>query len=97
MTGRTGRYILATALVLAIGVPTVASGFGEGRYLKLGKRNPSTNSSLATTSETEMISDSPSYGTRQSNKRDGDGGGEHLLPAVRHEIHTTPVVRILQV
>src|SRR4051795_11130914 len=75
MNRRTIRYILLTAVALAIAVPAVAGAFGEGRHLKLGKRNPSTNSSLATSSETEMISDSPSYGTRQSNKRDGDGGG----------------------
>src|SRR4051794_15356748 len=75
MNRRTIRYILLTAVALAIAVPAVAGAFGEGRHLKLGKRNPSTNSSLATSSETEMISDNPSYGTRQSNKRDGDGGG----------------------
>ena len=75
MTARTVRYVLLTAIVLAIGVPAVAGAFGEGKVFKLGKRNPSSNGTLAVSSETEIISDSTTYGTRQSNKRDGDGGG----------------------
>ena len=75
MSGRTLRYILVGALALAIGIPSVAVGFGEGRSLLLGKRNPSPNSSRALTTETEIIARNGSYGTRQSNKRDGDGGG----------------------
>jgi hypothetical protein len=50
-------------------------GFGEGRSLLLGKRNPSSNPNLAITHETEIIANSSTYGTRQSNKKDGDGGG----------------------
>jgi len=68
----TGRYVVATALILAIGIPSVAVGFGEGRDARLGKRNPS---SSALTSETQIIANNGSYGTRQSNKRDGEGGG----------------------
>ena len=75
MSGRTLRYILVGALALAIGIPSVAVGFGEGRSLLLGKRNPSPNGSRALTTETEIIAKNGSYGTRQSNKRDGDGGG----------------------
>jgi hypothetical protein len=75
MSGRTLRYILVGALALAIGIPSVAVGFGEGRSMLLGKRNPSPNGSRALTSETEIIAKNGSYGTRQSNKRDGDGGG----------------------
>ncbi len=67
-----GRYVVATALILAIGVPSAAVGFGEGRDARLGKRNPS-NGSL--TRETKIISNNSTYSTRQSNKRDGDGGG----------------------
>jgi hypothetical protein len=67
-----GRYAVAAALILAIGIPSVAVGFGEGRDTRLGKRNPS-RSSLS--SETQIIASNGSYGTRQSNKRDGDGGG----------------------
>jgi len=68
----TGRYVVATALILAIGIPSVALGFGEGRNTLLGKRNPSTSS---LTAETQIIASNGSYGTRQSNKRDGEGGG----------------------
>jgi hypothetical protein len=38
-----------------------------------GKRNPRAGGEL--TRETEIIADNPTYGTRQSNKRTGDGGG----------------------
>ena len=75
MSGRTLRYILVGALALAIGIPSVAVGFGEGRSLLLGKRNPSPSASRALTKETEIIASTGTYGTRQSNKRDGDGGG----------------------
>jgi hypothetical protein len=67
-----GRYAVAAALILAIGIPSVAIGFGEGRDTRLGKRNPSRS---ALSSETQIIASNGSYGTRQSNKRDGDGGG----------------------
>src|ERR1700755_321007 len=70
-----GRAAIVCSLILAIGVPSVAMGFGEGRSLLLGKRNPSSNANLALSSETEIIADTSTYGTRQSNKKDGDGGG----------------------
>jgi hypothetical protein len=75
VTGRTGRYVLLTAIVLAFGVPAVAAAFGEGDFLRLGKRNPTPGGGRALISETEVIANSSSYGTRQSNLRDGDGGG----------------------
>ena len=67
-----GIYVIAAALILAIGVPSAAVGFGEGRDTKLGKRNPSSGS---LNRETQIIASNGSYGTRQSNKRDGEGGG----------------------
>jgi hypothetical protein len=67
-----GRYAVAAALILAIGIPSAAVGFGEGRDARLGKRNPSRS---ALNSETQIIASNGSYGTRQSNKRNGDGGG----------------------
>jgi len=70
-----GRAAVICALILAIGVPSVAVGFGEGRSLLMGKRNPSSNANLALNNETEIIAETATYGTRQSNKRDGDGGG----------------------
>jgi len=69
------RAAIVCSLILAIGIPSVAMGFGEGRSLLLGKRNPSSNANLALNSETEIIADTATYGTRQSNKKDGDGGG----------------------
>jgi hypothetical protein len=70
-----GRAAIVCSLILAIGVPSVAMGFGEGRNLLLGKRNPSSNPALALSTETEIIANSSTYGTRQSNKKEGDGGG----------------------
>src|SRR6478736_6117278 len=70
-----GRAAVVCSLILALGIPSVAVGFGEGRNLLLGKRNPSSNPGLARTPETEIIANTTTYGTRQSNKRDGDGGG----------------------
>jgi hypothetical protein len=70
-----GRAAVICSLILALGIPSVAVGFGEGRSLLLGKRNPSSNSNLSVGTETEIISNAATYGTRQSNKRDGDGGG----------------------
>src|SRR3954462_46770 len=69
------RAAIVSSLILAIGVPSVAMGFGEGRNLLLGKSNPSSNPNLALTSETEIIANTSTYGTRQSNKKEGDGGG----------------------
>src|SRR3954462_15708871 len=70
-----GRAAVVCWLIFAIGIPSVAMGFGEGRNLLLGKRNPSSNGGLALNSETEIIANTSTYGTRQSNKRNGDGGG----------------------
>jgi hypothetical protein len=70
-----GRYVLATAVVLAVGVPSVAMGFGEGTPLRLGERNPGQNPVRDLVNETEIIADLPGYATRQSNKRVGAGGG----------------------
>jgi hypothetical protein len=75
MTRKSARYVLLTALVLVIGVPAVASAFGEGSFLRLGKRNPGNAHGAGASSETQVIADNTTYGTRQSNKRDGDGGG----------------------
>ena len=75
MNAKTHRAILATAAVIAVGVPSLALATGEGRPLKMGVRNPSANGTLAIQGETEVIADSETYGTRQSNKRVGDGGG----------------------
>jgi hypothetical protein len=83
-----GKYAVAAALILAIGVPSVAVGFGEGRTAKLGKRNPSSGS---LTRETQIIANNGSYGTRQSNKNQGDGGG--AIYGCRSDASHEPCVR----
>jgi hypothetical protein len=85
---RIGRYAVASALVLAIGIPSVAVGFGEGRNMLLGKRNPSSN---ALNSETQIIANNGTYGTRQSNKKDGDGGG--AIYGCRSDTGKEPCIR----
>jgi hypothetical protein len=89
MSGRTLRYILVGALALAIGIPSVAAGFGEGRSLLLGKRNPSAKKALS--SETQIVSSNSTYSTRQSNKKDGDGGG--AIYGCRSSAGAEPCVR----
>jgi hypothetical protein len=86
-----GRAAVVCSLILAIGVPSVAMGFGEGRNLLLGKRNPSNNPALALTTETEIIANSATYGTRQSNKKDGDGGG--AIYGCRSSLGNEPCIR----
>src|SRR4051812_32962946 len=86
-----GRAAVVCSLILALGIPSVAVGFGEGRNLLLGKRNPSSNPGLALNSETEIIADTTTYGTRQSNKRDGDGGG--AIYGCRSNLGNEPCIR----
>ena len=74
MTRANGRYLLASSIVLAVLVPTVALATGEGSPLDGGTRNPVLDPAKAYTAETEIIADVGTYGTRQSNKRNGDGG-----------------------
>ena len=86
-----GRSVLAAAVILAIAIPSVAVAFGEGDFLRLGKRNPAANGTLAVTTETEIIANSATYGTRQSNKKDGDGGG--AIYGCRSNPENEPCVR----
>ncbi len=66
-----GRWVFASAVLLALTLSPFAIG-ATGSSLLLGNRNPGSGS---THGETELISSSKSYGTRQSNVRDGNGGG----------------------
>jgi hypothetical protein len=83
-----GRHAVVCTLLLVLGIPAVAVGAGEGRSMLLGKRNPSKGS---LTSETEVIASNGTYGTRQSNKRDGDGGG--AIYGCRANVGAEPCVR----
>ncbi|MBI5104275.1 MAG: hypothetical protein HZB46_04685 [Solirubrobacterales bacterium] len=69
-----GPWILASAIALALIVSPFAIAAGEGNPLLGGKRNPGTNESQALSSETEIIANNGTYGTRQSNKSDNGGG-----------------------
>jgi hypothetical protein len=86
-----GRAAVVCSVILAIGIPSVAMGFGEGRNMLLGKRNPSNNPSLALSTETEIIANNSTYGTRQSNKKDGDGGG--AIYGCRSNLGNEPCVK----
>ena len=66
-----GPYVLASALVLALLVSPFAIG-ATGSVLREGKRNPGSGAAVR---ETEMISKTKTYGTRQSNIRSDNGGG----------------------
>jgi hypothetical protein len=67
-------FIAAAGALLAVLIATSAFAAGEGKSIFGGKRNPSSNQSQAYTSETEIIANTPTYGTRQSNKSDNGGG-----------------------
>jgi hypothetical protein len=67
--------VLLSAVVLAVLVAPFAVASGEGDPIEGGKRNPSSNKSAALTRETGILTSNGTYGTRQSNKREGDGGG----------------------
>jgi hypothetical protein len=69
-----GRYVLLSSIVVALIVTpfAFASGEGEGDNARLGTRNPKGAGALTT--ETQIIAQSKTYGTRQSNKSIGDGG-----------------------
>jgi hypothetical protein len=63
--------VLASALVLALLVSPFAVA-RTGDLIREGKRNPSSG---AASKETEIIASTKTYGTRQSNVRNGNGGG----------------------
>lgn len=90
MSRVSGRSIVVSACVLAVAIPSVAVGAGEGRSLVLGERNPSGGRELSR--ETEIIADSSTYGTRQSNLNDGDGGG--AIYGCRSNPGAEPCVRV---
>src|SRR5215207_10993377 len=69
--GGQGRYVLASAALLALVASPFAVG-ATGDVLREGKRNPTSGSAKR---ETQLISSSKTYGTRQSNTRSGNGGG----------------------
>jgi hypothetical protein len=73
--GRTTRAaVLAVSLiVIGVVVAPLALGSNDGASLRGGARNPTNNTGLSYSAETQIISSNSSFGTRQSNK--GAGGG----------------------
>jgi hypothetical protein len=71
---RKGVWLAASAIVLAISVAPFALAAGENTPVKGGARNPSSNAALSYTRETQIIANTSTYGTRQSNKSDNGGG-----------------------
>jgi hypothetical protein len=70
----TSKWALSGAVVIALGSSSFAVASGENSGLRAGARNPSDNQSRVLTRETEIIANTSSYGTRQSNKSDNGGG-----------------------
>jgi hypothetical protein len=69
-----GPWILASAVLVALIVAPMAGAFGDGKTLRGGARNPSSDETKAYSKETEIIASVSTYGTRQSNKSSNGGG-----------------------
>jgi hypothetical protein len=69
-----GPLVVVSAVVLGLLISSFAVASGEGKNLLLGKRNPGSNASAALSSETQIIANNGTYGTRQSNKSNKGGG-----------------------
>ena len=71
-----GPWILGSAIALAVLVSpfAVAQTANNGTPVKGGARNPSEDQRQSYTKETEIIADTATYGTRQSNKSSNGGG-----------------------
>lgn len=69
-----GVWFAASAVVLSISAAPFALAAGEGSALRGGARSPSSDQSQAFRRETQVIADTSTYGTRQSNKSNNGGG-----------------------
>jgi hypothetical protein len=87
MTKGTGRYLLASSVVLALFTAPLAIA-RTGDPLHGGKRNPVRGDF---TRETQVIARNGTYGTRQSNTTSGDGGG--AIYGCRSALGKEPCVR----
>ena len=85
--GVQGRYVFGSAIVLALLVSPFAIAT-TGDVLREGKRNPGSG---AANRETQIIADTKTYGTRQSNVRDGNGGG--AIYGCRSKLGREPCIR----
>jgi hypothetical protein len=69
-----GPWIVVAAVLVALLATPFALAAGENRPVRGGARNPSPNASLSYKRETQIIADTSTYGTRQSNKSTNGGG-----------------------
>lgn len=76
LTARQGPWILISVALAALVIAPFASGAVSSNGIPLigGQRSPSFNPSQAFTAETQIIANTSTYGTRQSNKSDTGGG-----------------------
>jgi hypothetical protein len=68
------KWLFATAVAVALLVAPFAGAAGEGDPIEGGVRNPSNNQTQELQRETEIIANTSTYGTRQSNKSNNGGG-----------------------
>src|SRR3954453_14157924 len=69
-----GVWLAASGIGLAICVTPFALAAGGKTPARAGALNPSNNASLSYPKETQIIANTSTYGTRQSNKSDNGGG-----------------------
>lgn len=69
-----GKFIVISAVLMALVATPIALGAGEHEPLNGGTRNPSSNATQEYAQETEIIANNGTYGTRQSNKSTSGGG-----------------------
>ncbi len=74
--GATGPWIVVSAVLVALLVTplAIAQTANNGKTVRGGARNPSDDQRQAFTQETQIIANTSTYGTRQSNKSDNGGG-----------------------
>lgn len=78
-----GPWIVIASVLVALLVTPFALAAGENREVRGGARNPSPNASLSYTRETQIIANTSTYGTRQSNKSTRGGGAIYGCRAQR--------------
>lgn len=71
--GARAAVLAASLIVVGIVAVPLALGSNDGTSLRGGARNPTSNTGLSYSAETQIIATNSSFGTRQSNK--GTGGG----------------------
>lgn len=75
LQGRGPWILVSMALLAALVTPiAIAQSTNDGTPLRGGARNPSPDQRQSFTKETEIIADTSTYGTRQSNKSSNGGG-----------------------